>query len=272
MTTKTPPVSQQLVTSNTPQPVEAAPHKQSSPNRPADIGFSKEERQLVALKHYGLVKSIARRIHARLPRSVELDDLIHEGFAGLLEAMDRYDNYSRVPIQLFARQRVTGAILDMLRNLDWVPRTVRRRAELIENTRVYLYERLGRSPTREEMAAQLDLAPSKFDRMERNAEIRKVSSLDVCNAPNSETPLIETLPMAGNYVEERCEQELIGALVEAVDRLPPKERDAVRGFYLEERPLLDVGGQLGVSESRASQLHRRGVGRLRYKIREHLEA
>ena len=272
MTTKSPPpITSQNPSRNAP-PVPVVPSKQSSPNRPADIGFSELERQQVALKHFGLVKSIARRIHCRLPRSVELDDLIHEGFAGLLEAMDRYDNYSRVPIQLFARQRVTGAILDMLRNLDWVPRTVRRRAELIENTRLYLHERLGRSPTREEMAAQLDLAPAKFDRMERNAEIRKVSSLDVCNAPNSDTPLVETLPIDGDYVEERCGHELIGALVEAVDRLPPKERDAVRGFYLEERPLLDVGGQLGVSESRASQLHRRGVDRLRYKIREHLEA
>jgi RNA polymerase sigma factor for flagellar operon FliA len=249
----------------------SSPREQTSSNRPADRGFSEAERARLAVENLKLVHSIARRIHARLPRSVELDDLVNEGFAGLLEAIDRYDGYRSVPLHLFARTRITGAILDMLRGLDWVPRTVRRRAEQLDHTRDSLQLRLGRAPNREEVAGALGVELDKLDRMERNAQIRRVTSLDAPTSPNSETPLVETLAVDDDPVEARCEEERRAAVMDAVDRLPPRERAAVRGFYLEELPLVEVGRALGVSESRASQLHRNGVERLRFKTREHYE-
>lgn len=228
------------------------------------------ERKRIALTHRRLVENIARRIHARLPRSVELDDLIHEGFAGLLEAIDRYDEHRSVPLDIFARRRITGAILDMLRDLDWVPRTVRRRAEHLERTREALERGLGRSPNRDELAGALGVQVEDVDRFRETAQIRKITSLDAPASQNSEVPLVETLAFDHDPVEAKADEELRRAMLEAVDRLPAKERAAVRGFYLEQRPLVEVGRELGVSESRASQLHRIGVERLRYKVREHL--
>ncbi|HMV67984.1 MAG TPA: sigma-70 family RNA polymerase sigma factor [Myxococcota bacterium] len=250
---------------------DTSTREQTSSNRP-DEGLDLIERDRLAMRHRRLVEAIARRIHVRLPKSVELDDLIHEGFAGLLEAIDRYDSRRSVPLEVFASRRISGAIYDMLRDLDWVPRTVRRRAEHLERTRDTLEQSLGRSPNREEMATALGLQACDVERYREEAQIRRLTSLDTPISEENRVPLVETIAVEDDIVEARADQELRAAMLEAVERLPAKERAAVRGFYLEERPLVEVGRELGVSESRASQLHRIGVERLRYKVREHLKA
>lgn len=229
------------------------------------------ERHAKALANYDLVRSIAHRLHSRLPRSVDVDDLISAGVTGLMEAIDRYDASRSVPFEVFAKPRIQGAIVDMLRSLDWVPRTVRRRAELISETRESLHRRLGRSPNRKEMAKAIEVTPNDFDRMVRNSQVRTVLSLDTPTHSENPTPLIDQLSDEFDMLDEWQHEELKGLVVDAIRRLPDRERTAVRMYYLDECPLMEVGAALGVSESRASQLHRRGIERLKFKIREHLE-
>ncbi len=237
----------------------------------APVRDLEKERHDKALKHYSLVRSIAHRLHARLPRSVEVDDLIGAGMTGLMEAIDRYDETRSVPFEVFAKHRIQGAIVDMLRALDWVPRTVRRRAELINCTRDSLHRRLGRTPNRSEMAKAIEITPRDYDRMVRNSQVRTVLSLDTPTHSENPTPLIDQLSDDSDMLEEWQHEELKSLVVDAIRRLPERERTAVRMYYLEECPLMEVGAALGVSESRASQLHRRGIERLKFKIREHIK-
>jgi len=242
---------------------------QTSPNRPQGRPTGRERDRLI-VNLLPQVQKWARRLHARLPRSVSVEDLTHEGTIGLIEAIDRYDECRKVPLKLFVRQRVEGAMLDFLRSLDWVPRSVRRRSDTLGATRDALHRKLGRTPVREEMAKALEMPVAEYDRYVGQSEIRRVVSADTPVGPENNTPIVETLAVEDDPVAARGDRELRDALLGAVERLPEKEREAVVGFYLERRSLSDVGAALGVSESRASQLHRMGVSRLRYKIREHL--
>jgi RNA polymerase sigma factor for flagellar operon FliA len=246
-----------------------APVPQTSANRPPELIRTPADRAILARQHAGLVRRIARRIHMRLPPSVELDDLVHEGTVGLLEAIDRYDAQRGVPLHLFARRRITGAILDLLRALDGVPRSVRARADLLDEARTALRDTLGRTPGRSELAHAVGITPQEFDHVARSAEIWTVASLDAPASPDQTTPLVDTVPGAGPSAEDEVgDAELGEAVREALTRLPDREQRAVRGFYLEERPLIDLGEALGITPSRVSQLHRAGVERLRQKLAE----
>jgi RNA polymerase sigma factor for flagellar operon FliA len=251
--------------------------RQRRANRPvvgrsAPTTNSPIDRQQRAVQHIDLVRSIAHRLHARLPRSVDVNDLINVGIIGLMEAIDRYDDTRSVPFEVFAKPRIQGAIVDELRSQDWVPRTVRRRAELINDTKENLSRRLGRTPNREEMAKAIDVSTRDYDRMVRNSQVRSVLSLDTPTHAENPTPLIDQLSDDSDMLDDWQQQELKAVVVDAIRRLPERERTAVRMYYLEERPLLEVGEALGVSESRASQLHRRGIERLKFKIRDYLAA
>jgi RNA polymerase sigma factor for flagellar operon FliA len=249
--------------------VVPAPVPQTTANRPPELFRTPADRAALARQHAGLVRRIARRIHMRLPPSVELDDLVHEGTVGLLEAIDRYDAQRGVPLPLFARRRITGAILDLLRDLDGVPRAVRSRATQIDDARAALRASLGRSPSRGELADALGLAPRELDHAARSAEIWAVTSLDAPVSPDQATPLVDRVPSSLPTAEDEVgDAELAHALADALTRLPEREQAAVRGFYLDERPLLELGADLGITPSRVSQLHRAGVDRLRRKLVE----
>jgi RNA polymerase sigma factor for flagellar operon FliA len=247
-----------------------------APNRAPEAevrkGFTPAERDVLILENYDLVKSIARKIRARLPRGVDVDDLVGYGVVGLIEAIDRYDHGRSVPFEAFARPRVQGAILDALRAIDWVPRSVRRKAELLENTKENLRESLGRSPSRDEVAHAIGVSSEKLDRLERGARIRSITSLDAPVSNESDSPLSSLVAAENEDVLGEWESaEMTDEVVEAVARLPERERVAVQMYYLSERSLKDIGAELGVSESRACQLRRQGIERLRFKVRHHLE-
>ncbi|MFM2163530.1 MAG: hypothetical protein RLZZ383_3042 [Pseudomonadota bacterium] len=236
-------------------------------NRPEGAPRTQAERNRLVLAHHKLVHQVARRIHARLPRSVELDDLVAEGMVGLIDAVERYDAQRSVPLAMFARQRITGAILDWLRAIDWVPRSVRRRADETTDARETLRRRLGRAPTRDEVAGALGLSAEGFDQHEVLSEIRTLTSLDAPTGGEGDQTWMDRL-QAPEEADTAESEQLRTAMLEAIERLPDKERIAVKRFYLEQRPLQEIGRELGVSESRASQLHRMGVSRLKFKVRE----
>lgn len=252
-------------------PVRTPDAPVQAPNRAPEThsGFTAAEREALILGNYDLVKAIARKIRSRLPRGVDVDDLIGYGVVGLIEAIDRYDDTRSVPFEAFARPRIQGAILDALRAIDWVPRSVRRKNDVLTSATEDLKESLGRSPNREELATAVGVPVDKLERMERGSRIRKITSLDAPISADGDTTLGAMVASDDDMMGDWIHAEMTGEVVEAVDRLPERERIAVSMYYLGERSLKEIGAKLGVSESRACQLRRQGVERLRFKVRHH---
>jgi RNA polymerase sigma factor for flagellar operon FliA len=226
--------------------------------------------QDVVLDHISMVRAIAYRIHSRLPRSVDVDDLISVGVIGLMEAIERYEADRMVAFEQYARHRVHGAIMDALRAADWVPRSVRRHADRLDAARRSLMDDTGREPTPDEMSAQLGVSVDEYQGLISAAEIRQLLSLDAPMGADSTTPLVEAVADSGDDLLTRwqlAEQRV--ALLEAIDLLPDRERTAIALYYLHEMSLKDVGKVLGVTESRACQIAGAAVKRLRTRLREH---
>lgn len=227
------------------------------------------ESQATVLTHYPMVRAIAHRIHSRLPRSVDVDDLVSVGVIGLMEAIERYDANRSVPFETYARHRVHGAIVDALRAADWVPRSVRRKADRLAWTRKQLHQDLGREPTAVEMATSLGVSTEEFQTLMDASEIRSLLSLDAPVAMDNATPLVEVVPDDVEDTLARWQHaEARAAILEAVDQLPERERTAIALYYLHEMSLKDVGRVLGVTESRACQIAGTAVKRLRMRLRD----
>ena len=226
-------------------------------------------RDKLVLKHYPMARAIASRIHQRLPKAVELDDLVSAGVEGLIEAIDRYDPDRAVPFLTYAKHRIHGAVVDALRSADWVPRSVRRKAERIEVARLKLREDLGRNPTTEEVAAQLEIPVAKYEALLKDSEIRQLLSLDAPSGGENQTPLVEQLAVNdGRELLSRWQNEETKiAVLEAINQLPERERTAITLYYLHEMSLKEVGDVLAVTESRACQLRSAGVKRLRMRLK-----
>ncbi len=231
-------------------------HQPVQPVQPASI-----------LEHQDLVRSIAYTIHRRLPASVELDDLISTGMVGLLTAQQRYDADRGVPFAAFARFYVQGAIMDSLRDADWVPRAVRRKAQRLEREVDGFYRTRGRKPTKAEVADKLELSSDELRSMERDAQIIRLTSFDQPlgedgSATIGDRVAADTEDAEANLIDVEMRQ----ALVAAVEGLPERERIAVSLYYFRGLQLKEIGAILGVSESRVCQLRGQGTARLRKRL------
>ncbi len=224
------------------------------------------KQQDIVLANYSMVEAVARSIHSRLPPSVQLDDLVSVGVLGLMESLDRYDASRGVPLETFARHRVRGAILDALRAADWVPHSVRRKAQAIERTRRDLVRRHGDRPDEKMIAAKLGLPVERYRSMASDAEIRTVLSLDAPAANDTTTLLAETVSGDADVAAEAEHAELWVIVRKAVQGLPERERTAIDLYYFQGRQLKEVGAALGVTESRACQLCGQGIKRLRKRL------
>ena len=226
------------------------------------------QNQSNVLEHYSMVRAIAYKIHQRLPRTVEVDDLVSVGVIGLMEAIERYDASRAVPFETYARHRIHGAIMDNLRATDWVPRSVRRKAQQIGLAKTRLQESLGRSPTHAELANDMDITVDKLEKMVQTSEIRQLLSLDAPVANDNPTPLVEQVARDDDDVLATWEDTQIKeALMQAIEHLPAREREAISLYYLHELSLKQVGAELGVTESRACQICSSAVKRLRFRMR-----
>jgi len=239
---------------------------QPGSNRPTEEVSRRLDRDRLAAEYLPLVTGIARRVFARVPSSIDLDDLIQEGCIGLLAAIERYDTRIGVPLSVFARHRIKGAILDMLRGTDWVPRSVRRRANRLASVSAALTEQLGRAPTREELCGELGISAVRLERMTRNSEIYHLTSLDAPATADSDQPLIELVADPTNPYAAREEAEVLVAIHAAMETLPVNEAHAVRRYFLDERGLKEIAREIGISESRASQLRRGGTTHLAERL------
>ena len=225
-------------------------------------------REQLIMDYYPLVRTIACRMARRLPPSVEVDELINIGTLGLIDAVDRYDASRGVPFKAYAEIRIQGSMFDALRGDDWVPRSVRRKVNRIEHAKKSLTFSLGRDPSAEEMANAMDLSMDEYEALTRDAQIKKLISLDMPTSEDGHTPLVEIIPGSQESVEATlCNEELRSEVAHAVSCLPEKERVAVTLYYMQGVTLKEIGEILDVTESRACQLRGQGVKRLKFRLR-----
>ncbi len=235
------------------------------------IGGVELTREEIVHKYLHLVKYVAGRISVNLPPNVELNDLINDGILGLIDAIEKYDDARGVKFETYAITRINGAILDALRSLDWVPRAVRQRARELERAYQQLEAEFGRVPTEEELAGKLGISVKELDTLMQRVRGTAVLSLEefLPNEKGYEIPLVDTLKDSDNDVTSAVEaREIRGALVTAVEELPPQERTVISLYYFDGLTLKEIKSALNVSESRVSQIHAQAVIHLRQKLRE----
>jgi len=232
----------------------------------AEPTLSREE----AIHQYlHLVKYVAGRIYVNLPSNVDINDLINDGILGLIDAIEKYDGTRAVKFETYAITRINGAILDGLRSLDWVPRTVRQRAREVERAQERLERELGRDPTETELATDLHVTLRELDRMRQRFKGNAMLSLEepLPNTGEHELYLGDTLEDSESDVTRGLERdELHAEILRAVDSLPAPERTVIRRYYFKGDTLKAIKEELGVSESRVSQIHAQAVTRLRQAL------
>lgn len=216
--------------------------------------------------HYSpLVKFVAGRVGAGLPNSVDPGDLVSSGVFGLIDAIDRFDPERGVKFETFAAPRIRGAIYDGLRQLDWVPRSVRSRAREVERGISHLEHELGRSPTDGELAEQLRITEDELTRWLASIASTTIGPLDRAVAAGYEPASVESAGME-HPVAATLDRELRDAMHSEIKSLPEREKLVLSLYYDEGLTLAEIGQVLGVTESRISQIHTKSVLHLRSRL------
>lgn len=214
--------------------------------------------------HVDLVKRIAYRLHGRLPDTVQMEDLIQAGMLGLLEARERYRDGEGASFATFAGIRIRGAMLDEIRRGDWAPRSLHRATRAIQEARQRVESRVGRPAGEAELAAELDLPLDEYRKTLNDAAGAHLTSLDEGNFAT----LARDVPAAAESRPAEMVEwaDLCAAVKAASDCLPERERQLMAWYYDEDLNLREIAERLGVSESRACQLHGRAIARVREKL------
>ena len=230
-------------------------------------------RDRLILTYAPLVKYVAGRLGSGLPAHVDDGDLVSYGLLGLISAIERYDPQRDVKFETYAIARIKGAIIDELRAMDWVPRSVRSRARQIERAMAELEGKLGRAPTDEELSQKLGLSTDELEESLGEIARSSIAALDELwtvsgSGGGDQVALIDTIedesapdPQGTLSVTEQKE-----ALADAIARLPEREKLVVTLYYYEELTLREIGEVLGVTESRVSQLHTKAILRLKARL------
>jgi RNA polymerase sigma factor for flagellar operon FliA len=219
-----------------------------------------------------LVKYVAGRLGSGLPAHVDDEDLVSYGLLGLIGAIERYDPDRDVKFETYAIARIRGAIIDELRALDWVPRSVRSRARDIERAIAELEGKLGRAPTDDEIAQKLGVSEEELNESLSEISRSSIAALDelwtISGTSGDQVALIDTIedPEAPDPQGSLSQTELREAIADAIARLPEREKLVVTLYYYEELTLREIGEVLGVTESRVSQLHTKAVLRLKARL------
>jgi RNA polymerase sigma factor for flagellar operon FliA len=224
-----------------------------------------EDRERLILEHLPQVRLIARRIHERLPESVNLDDLISTGTIGLIAAIDRFDPTHNVKLKTYAEYKIRGAILDSLRGLDWAPRQQRKRSKQIEAAITVIEQRVHRAPSEEEIAKELDIPIEEYH--EWLVAIRGVNmgSLETVSPEGDGSSLLKYISDDEESWPSRIveKSELQRLLASAIEKMPRTERTVISLYYHEELTLREIAKIVNLHESRVSQLKSQAILRLR---------
>jgi RNA polymerase sigma factor for flagellar operon FliA len=238
------------------------------------IDGDERARERLVVAYSPLVKFIAGRMASGLPSHVDDGDLVSYGLLGLIGAIERFDLEREIKFETFAVARIKGAIIDELRSLDWVPRSVRARARDVERAHAALESEFGRAPTEEEMAEKLGLSVDEFrDALLQiaNSSVLALDDLWTFADPDGSGGQISVLdtiqdPNAIDPESEAHTAELKDRLADAIESLPERERLVIALYYYENLTLREIGEVLGVTESRVSQLHTKSVLALRSRF------
>jgi RNA polymerase sigma factor for flagellar operon FliA len=228
-------------------------------------------RDRLILTYAPLVKYVAGRLGSGLPAHVDDEDLASYGLLGLIGAIERYDPGRDVKFETYAMGRIKGAIIDELRSLDWVPRSVRSRARQIERTIGELEAKLGRAPNDEEIAGKLGVSQEELDDDLFQISRTSIAALDelwTVSSGGDQVSLIDTIEDTSGPSPTAAldETELREAMADAIAGLPEREKIVITLYYYEELTLREIGEVLGVTESRVSQLHTKAVLRLKARL------
>lgn len=228
------------------------------------------DRNEMILEYYPMVKSIAYRLVSRFPSNVDVDDLINVGTLGLIDAIDRYTPERQDSFRAYAELRIRGAIIDELRHLDWVPRSVRQRVHSIEKMQKQLALDLGRTPTETEVAESLNIDLNEYQALMASNTLLSVISLeDLGVKDDSKRDIMQVikgdLDTPDNTFEIKTATEKLAL---AISSLPPKEKVVVSLYYYDDLTLKEIGVVLGVTESRVSQIHSQAITRLKLKMKK----
>lgn len=258
-----------------PQDLKKSDKKKGSQSSAKSMPLTNDPmRNQVIMDYAPLIKYIAQKIAARLPSNIDLDDLFSAGVIGLMDAIDKYDPSRDNKFKTYAEFRIRGAILDELRNQDWVPRSVRESNKKEERARVELEHRLGRPANDKEVAEFLEIPLDEYH--ERSGRTRvsmlsleelggtqggdKKSLLECLENPNSKNPFTQ--------LKAKGVRELI---MKTVEELPEKQKLVLSLYYYEDLNLKEIGRILDVTESRVSQLHTQAVQKMRSKLKHMLQ-
>lgn len=228
-------------------------------------------REELILRYIYLVKFVAGRLYSSYGNNVEFDDLVSYGVFGLIDAIDKYDLGRGVKFDTYAQLRIRGAIIDQLREIDWLPRSVRQKSKELEKTFSELENKLGRPATDEEMAEHLGITLDAFHKKIQNITNYSIVSLDDLLEQKRDVMGDEEKP--ADSPEHIVENGVIkNILSEAINLLPEKEKRIVALYYYEELTYKEIGKLLNVSESRVSQLHTKAIIRLKNRLRASFES
>jgi RNA polymerase sigma factor for flagellar operon FliA len=232
---------------------------------------AKELRDRLIVMYSPLVKYVAGRLGSGLPAHVDEGDLVSYGLLGLIGAIERYDPDRDIKFETYAIARIRGSIIDELRALDWVPRSVRARAREIERAIAALEAKLGRAPTDEEIAEKVGINVGELEESLTDIARSSIAALDELwsvSGEGDQVSLLDTLedPDSVRPADALDETELREILGDAISRLPEREKLVITLYYYEELTLREIGEVLGVTESRISQLHTKAILRLKARL------
>lgn len=231
-----------------------------------------EKRNELILTYTPLIKYIAARLVARLPPQVSVDDLISCGIIGLIDAINKFDRSKNVQFKTYAEFRIKGAMLDELRALDWVPRSIRRKITDLEKTYADLEKKHGRPAMDEEVAKELGIELEAFYKL--LDETKSVTFMDIELLRQKTTEVVETGVAESFELDDRDPfmalnlSQLKEFIAAAISELPEKEKLTVALYYQEELTMKEIGQVLGYTESRISQMHSKAMLRLRSKLKK----
>jgi len=232
---------------------------------------TREARERLILHYSPLVKFVAGRVAAGLPQSIEQSDLVSYGIFGLIDAIDKFDPGRGFKFETYAISRIKGAIIDELRSIDWVPRSVRAKARAIERAYAKLESELHRSPDDREVAVELEMSHEELDQTLSQLSFTGLMALDEilsgAEGDRGGSTLGDTIANgAGDPVEVFELEEMKHLLADLINRMPDRERLVLTRYYYEGLMLAEIGAVLGVTESRVCQIHTKSILQLRARL------
>jgi RNA polymerase sigma factor for flagellar operon FliA len=230
-------------------------------------------KEQIVLEHTPLIRYIVNRIAVRLPSHIDLDDLHNTGVIGLMDAIEKYDPDKNCKFKTYAEFRIKGAILDQLRSLDWVPRSVRQKSRKLERAYGEVEQRLGRMASEDEVADSLGLQIEKFHELLNQVRGISMINLEEVRGTNSDgdrsgtfADIVEDVNSENPFATLKL-TEMKSVVADTIASLPEKERLVISLYYYEDLNMKEIGGILGITESRVCQIHTKSVLRLRSKLK-----